>query len=196
MTEAATDPSGKTGGPIAQDDDAQHPDKPPDPRRLLYGPDAISFRQVADPDVGTIRASSDEKEICTPFVPLDDIALVWSPIEAEVRSLATNYLRSSRPEIPPSLTANAAVPSSSRSTSLQPSCRCARTTPTCAASISSHTQSSMRSMRKITTSRYCAGISLPNDSCRDASICASRPLARPATSFLELNNRALSFLPR
>jgi hypothetical protein len=60
---------------------------PADPhRRLMYGPDTISLIKEGAPDVGAKPASTDDhNEVCTPFIPLDDVALVWSPIASEVR---------------------------------------------------------------------------------------------------------------
>jgi hypothetical protein len=44
------------------------------------------LRQEGNPDVGIDAASIDDhSETCTPFIPLDDVALVWSPIASEVR---------------------------------------------------------------------------------------------------------------
>jgi len=56
-------------------------------RGLLYGPDTISLRQEGSPVVGAnADGTDDHSEMCTPYIPLDDVALVLSPTAAEVRS--------------------------------------------------------------------------------------------------------------
>jgi len=73
---AATDPSAADAD-AAADAAAEPGDKPPGPRRRLYGPDTVSLMRERPPAVGGV--------VCTPWVPLDDVALVWSPIAGEVR---------------------------------------------------------------------------------------------------------------